>query len=76
MYERAARSGAAQRAGFRGFGLGYGTIHIDTGPARWWTYDQGADIGYPQKLDQKYADRVPEEFRATGQKVPDFTGYV
>jgi hypothetical protein len=68
--------GAAQRAGFTAFGLGYGTIHIDTGPARWWTYDQGADIGYPAKLDEKYADRVPPEFRAGGQKVPDLSGVV
>jgi hypothetical protein len=68
--------GAAQRAGFSAFGLGYGTIHIDTGPARWWTYDQGADVGYPGKLDEKYADRVPAEFRAGGQSVPDLSGVV
>ena len=68
--------GAAQRAGFRAFGLGYGTIHIDTGPPRWWTYSQGSDVGYPQKLEDRFADRVPEEFRISGQAVPDLTGYV
>ena len=26
--------GAAQRAGFNAFGIGYATVHIDTGPAR------------------------------------------
>ena len=66
--------GAAQRAGFTAFGLGYGTIHIDTGPARWWTYKSGKDIGYPAKLEAEFSDRVPPEFAAGGNAVPDLTG--
>lgn len=65
--------GAAQRAGFSAFGLGYGTVHIDTGPARWWTYKQGGDVGYPAKLGAEFADRVPAEFAAAGNDVPDLT---
>lgn len=68
---RRAFVGAAQRAGFSGFGLGFGTVHIDTGPARWWTYSGGSVVGYPEKLAQKYADRVPPEFAAAGSDVPD-----
>jgi hypothetical protein len=66
--------GAAQRAGFSAFGLGYGTLHIDTGPPRWWTYKQGGDVGYPEKLGTEFADRVPPEFAAAGNLVPDLTG--
>ena len=65
---------AAQRAGFTAFGLGYGTIHIDTGPARWWAYQGGDVVGYPGKLAPNLADRVPPEFAAAGNKVPDLTG--
>jgi hypothetical protein len=65
---------AAQRAGFNAFGLGYATVHIDTGKARWWTYKKGKDVGYPAKLDEVFSDRVPEEFRLAGNKVPDLTG--
>jgi hypothetical protein len=65
---------AAQRAGFTGFGLGVGTIHIDTGPARWWTYSGGAMVGHPEKFSAAYADRVPPEFAAAGNQVPDLTG--
>lgn len=65
---------AAQRAGFTAFGLGYGTLHIDTGPARWWSYKGGKDIGFPAKLSEEFADRVPPEFREAGNKVPDLSG--
>lgn len=66
--------GAAQRAGFNAFGIGYGTVHIDTGPARWWTYSQGSVVGYPEKLESRFSDRVPAEFLAAGNKVPDLSG--
>jgi hypothetical protein len=66
--------GAAQRAGFNAFGIGYATVHIDTGPARWWTYSGGSVVGYPEKLESKYSDRVPPEFLAAGNKVPDLSG--
>ncbi len=65
---------AAQRAGFAGFGLGFGTVHLDTGPRRWWTYSGGTMVGYPEKLAAKFADRVPPEFAAAGNDVPDLTG--
>lgn len=65
---------AAQRAGFTGFGLGYGIIHIDTGPPRWWTYESGDVVGYPSKTGSAYADRVPPEFAAAGNAVPDLSG--
>lgn len=66
--------GAAQRAGFNAFGIGYATVHIDTGPARWWTYKGGKDVGYPDKLSPEFSDRVPPEFLAAGNKVPDLSG--
>jgi hypothetical protein len=66
--------GAAQRAGFNAFGIGYGTVHIDTGPARWWTYSGGDVVGFPEKLEGKFSDRVPPEFLAAGNAVPDLSG--
>ena len=50
--EREAFYSAAKQAGFIAFGWGNRTVHIDTGPRRWWTYD---DAGRHLSGRAKYA---------------------
>ena len=53
---------AAKSAGFKGFGWGNRSVHIDLGPKRWWTYD---DNGSAQKGKAKYAflHKAPDNFK-------------
>ena len=53
---------AAKAAGFKGFGWGNRSVHIDLGPKRWWTYD---DNSKPQKGKAKHAylHKAPDNFK-------------
>ena len=53
---------AAKAAGFKAFGWGNSSVHIDTGAKRWWTYD---DKGKSQrgKEKYKYLHKAPENFK-------------
>lgn len=53
---------AAKDAGFTAFGWGNNTVHIDMGPARWWTYDdKGRAMGGQRKY--QYLHKAPLNFR-------------
>ncbi|MGB0591179.1 MAG: D-Ala-D-Ala carboxypeptidase family metallohydrolase [Myxococcota bacterium] len=60
--ERPAFYSAAKEAGFIAFGWGNRTVHIDTGPRRWWTYD---DAGRHLSGRAKHAHlhKSPPEFQ-------------
>ena len=60
--EREAFYSAAKQAGFVAFGWGNRTVHIDTGPRRWWTYD---DAGRHLSGRAKHAHlhKSPREFQ-------------
>lgn len=76
MAQRKQFVGRAQRAGFTGFGLAAWGVHVDTGASRWWTYDQNNDdLSGSANFDQRWRDRVPEEFRSAGGGVPNMTGF-
>ena len=52
---------AAINAGFKGFGWGKSTVHIDMGEKRWWTYDkQGRHLGGKKRY--KYLCNAPKNF--------------
>jgi hypothetical protein len=53
---------AATEAGFVAFGWGNRTVHIDTGPRRWWTYDDdGRHLGGRAKY--AHLHKSPEVFQ-------------
>ena len=53
----------AEAAGFRGYGWGNRSVHIDTSGRRWWTYD---DAGEALSGNAKHAHlhKAPDNFRA------------
>ncbi|MEC9072121.1 MAG: D-Ala-D-Ala carboxypeptidase family metallohydrolase [Myxococcota bacterium] len=52
----------AKGAGFKGFGWGNRTVHVDLGPRRWWTYDQNNEaVSGPRK--HRYLANAPENFK-------------
>lgn len=53
---------AAKLAGFKGFGWGNRSVHIDFGKKRWWTYnDKGKAVGGYEKF--KFLHKAPKNFR-------------
>ena len=53
---------AATEAGFKGYGWGNSTVHIDTGKQRWWTYDdKGKHVGGDAKC--QYLHKAPDNFK-------------
>lgn len=52
----------AKKSGFKGFGWGSTTVHVDLGPKRWWTYDNkgNAMSGAAKK---KFIHKAPKNFR-------------
>jgi len=62
MGQRDALYRCARDAGFTGFGWGNGSVHIDQGPRRWWTYD---DAGEPMSGAARHAHlhKAPASFR-------------
>jgi hypothetical protein len=64
--EREAFYVAAKEAGFVAFGWGNRTVHIDTGPRRWWTYDDaGRHLAGQAKVAHlhKSPDAFQRDFR-------------
>ena len=62
MNEREAFYKAAKEAGFKGFGWGSRSVHIDMGKRRWWTYDNNANAMYGSKRN-KYLYKAPKNFK-------------
>ena len=53
---------AAKKVGFKGFGWGSNTVHVDIGSRRWWTYDdEGATMSGARRFP--YLHKAPENFR-------------
>lgn len=52
----------SKKSGFKGFGWSNTTVHIDLGPKRWWTYDDGGEaVSGEEKY--KYIHKAPDNFR-------------
>jgi len=60
--EREAFYKAAKEAGFKGFGWGSRSVHIDMGKRRWWTYDdKGRHVNGKNRY--KYLFKAPKVFK-------------
>ena len=60
--EREAFYKAAKEAGFKGFGWGSRSVHIDMGKRRWWTYDdKGRHVNGSNR--HKYLYKAPQVFK-------------